>query len=182
MLRRSHRRGAWAIRRHTLKDFVGEFDFNQWLSGNDWLGGREQTLHWRSVHGCSLSLALSFATPPSRWGVPDDFPNVSVRWYVSLWVGSTANLYLYTVNWELQSDKLPVLEYSTRMYKYQVLYNTRAHQSHARVSFCVSYPNRGKVRACTGTRTRTRRIWSLPAVEPRIFFGVSIRVNCIHRA
>ncbi len=30
-----------------------------------------------------------------------------------------------------------------------------------------------------GTRTR---IWSLPAVEPRIFFGVCIRVNCIHRA
>ncbi len=56
------------------------------------------------------------------------------------------------------------------------------HQSHARVSFCVPYPNRGKNRACTGTRTRTRRIWSLPAVEPRIFFGVSIRVNCIHRA
>jgi hypothetical protein len=23
-------------------------------------------------------------------------------------------------------------------------------QSHARVSFCVPYPNRGKVRACTG--------------------------------
>ena len=31
-------------------------------------------------------------------------------------------------------------------------------QSHARVSFCVPYPNRGEVRACTGTRTRTRRI------------------------
>jgi hypothetical protein len=57
-------------------------------------------------------------------------------------------------------------------------------QSPARVSFCIPYPNRGKVRACmhTGTRTRTRRIWSLPAVEPRIFLGLVLGLTvCWYR-
>ena len=68
----------------------------------------------------------------------------------------------------------------TFQYKYFLrVLRSAPSQSHARVIFCVPYPNRVKVRACTGTRTRTRNELSLPAGYPRIFFRVRVRVSQI---
>ena len=65
----------------------------------------KQTLCWRLVHGCSLNLTLSCAQRhPVVGDVPDDFPDVSVRWQIS--------------NVVLPVD---VLDYWNTRYFYQVL-------------------------------------------------------------